>query len=108
MRLKEAEIKILLESLSPYFKDSHGKLYLFGSRINDHAKGGDIDLLIMTELKTKKLLREKQGAILVGIHKKIGDRKIDFTIATPEDAQTAPFIKAILTTAILLKEWQRS
>ena len=46
MRLKENEIKAITDSFREIF--SSGELYLFGSRIDDSKKGGDIDLYIKT------------------------------------------------------------
>lgn len=46
MRLTEYEIKTIVESFHRYFKG--GDIYLFGSRVYDNQKGGDIDLYIDT------------------------------------------------------------
>ncbi len=52
MRIKEDEIKVLKESVKE--RDPDAKIYLFGSRANDQARGGDIDLLILSENLTFK------------------------------------------------------
>ena len=44
MRLDEQEYKALEQATC----DVEGEMYLFGSRVDDEAKGGDIDLLIVT------------------------------------------------------------
>ena len=46
MRLNENEIKSIKETFIKIFKD--GEIYLFGSRLDDNIKGGDIDLYIET------------------------------------------------------------
>ena len=47
MRLDPDEIEILKESLKDL--DKEAKIYLFGSRVNDDLKGGDIDLLVISK-----------------------------------------------------------
>ncbi len=43
MRLTDFQIKTICESAEKNFgKDTH--IWLFGSRVDDEAKGGDIDL----------------------------------------------------------------
>lgn len=49
-------------------------IYLFGSRVDDHARGGDIDLLILTEEPAEKRLFRK---IRIQLIRKLGWRKID-------------------------------
>ena len=45
MRLEEYEILILKE-LSKKFFGKNPKIYLFGSRVDDNKKGGDIDIFV--------------------------------------------------------------
>lgn len=79
MRLSK-EIK---ESVIHYAKEYFGnniKLYLFGSRVDDNKRGGDIDLLIET---TQKIDMETEISFLRAIYKNITSRKIDLLIKTP-------------------------
>ena len=49
-------------------------IYLFGSRVDDNALGGDIDLMILTdELADKNIFRK----IRIAFIKKYGWRKLD-------------------------------
>ena len=49
-------------------------IYLFGSRVNDLAKGGDIDILLLSEKPVdRKLIRNFR----IGFFKKFGWQKID-------------------------------
>ena len=47
MRLRENEIQSIKTIFRDIFKD--GEIYLFGSRVDDSKKGGDIDLYISTK-----------------------------------------------------------
>lgn len=44
MRLDDEEKKALEHAI----KDIDDEVYLFGSRLDDHARGGDIDILILS------------------------------------------------------------
>jgi len=57
-------------------------IYLFGSRINDMARGGDIDVLILTTDPTEKSILRK---IRIEFIKKFGWRKIDLVNFTYSD-----------------------
>ena len=48
MRLDPATIPLLIGEARAVFGDN-AELWLFGSRVNDAAKGGDIDLYVETE-----------------------------------------------------------
>jgi len=72
-------------------------VYLFGSRIDDNALGGDIDLLILTtELAEKRIFRR----IRVEFIKKFGWRKVDLVNFTYNDQSS--FRKLIGTNCIQL------
>ncbi len=64
MRLREKEVNIIKETVADIFgKDS--TIYLFGSRVNDNKKGGDVDLFIISknnsfENKIKTLVELKR------------------------------------------------
>jgi predicted nucleotidyltransferase len=57
------------------------KIYLFGSRIDDTKKGGDIDLYIDTEDKNHTSLFDKKIQFLVKLNKILGEQKIDVVIS---------------------------
>jgi predicted nucleotidyltransferase len=77
MRLSTLEIKAIKETFDAIFK--HGDIYLFGSRVDDTKKGGDIDLYIDTPDVKNRL--EKKLEFLVSLKQKIGDQKIDVIIS---------------------------
>lgn len=77
MRLLENEIKAIKETFHHIFQD--GDIYLFGSRVDDHVKGGDIDLFVVPV--NRQNLLEKKIDFLVELKQKIGDQKIDLLIS---------------------------
>ena len=81
MRLTEFEIKSIIESFWKYFKT--GDIYLFGSRVDDTQKGGDIDLYIDTQDSDD--LFEKKLQMIRDIKSKIGEQKIDVVISSDKE-----------------------
>lgn len=106
MRLTSDEIYLITEALNSFTKGEESELRLYGSRVNDSLKGGDIDLLLLTENDKFALeLREKKHLILAAIKKNIGDRKIDLAIAAKQDVQQDVFLKMIFPESVLLKKF---
>lgn len=64
MRLESKEIEIIKQIASQVFGDV--EIYLFGSRLDDAKKGGDIDLFINTksDLETKIRYKSKLQTLL--------------------------------------------
>jgi len=72
-------------------------LYLFGLRTSDDAKGGDIDLMVLTNNPVdKKLFRPMR----IEFYKKFGWQKIDLVNFTYDD--NSVFKRLIQTNAIEL------
>lgn len=94
MRISKQEIYLLKDKLNTLSKEA--SLYLFGSRIDDTKKGGDIDLLIVSSSLTKKDLR----ILRIEFFKKFGEQKLD--ILLDDGNFTNPFNKLISSKAILL------
>jgi len=70
MRLNEKYKNTIKKAFLEIFE---GEIYLFGSRIDDNLKGGDIDLyLVVKEYSLKKKLK-----FLAKIKKVLGEQKID-------------------------------
>ena len=79
MRLSREIRESVIHYAKEYFGDNI-KIYLFGSRVDDSKKGGDIDLLIDT---TDKIDIKTEMSFLRTIYKNITSRKIDLLIRTP-------------------------
>lgn len=81
MRMTEKDQQAILETAHQCF-DERAEVYLFGSRIDDSKKGGDIDLYIIPGQKSSaEQLYNKKIKFLVGLDLAIGDQKIDVVIA---------------------------
>lgn len=95
MRITQPQISALKEIL--YQQDSAAQLYLFGSRMDDSKKGGDIDLLIKSTKMAKQNIRE----LRIEFYKQFGEQKIDIVLDAGEDDCSA-FIKKLRQEAIKL------
>jgi len=73
MRLSKYYIDSIKMSFEAIFNE--GTIYLFGSRVDDTKKGGDIDLYI--EIEDKSNLFEKKIKFLSKLKQKIDNQKID-------------------------------
>ena len=73
MRLSNYMVEKIKKSFNETFHE--GSLYLFGSRVDDRLKGGDIDLFIETNDKSD--LFEKKIKFLALVKRAIGDQRID-------------------------------
>ncbi len=79
------------------------EIFLFGSRINDNAKGGDIDLLIVcSNQRDKELSLAQRIDFLIKIKKEIGEQKIDVTICTQSELESDPFLVTISSSKIVI------
>ena len=62
-------IKSELKKIEP-----HSEVYLFGSRADDNTKGGDIDILWLTD---RKIPNYKIRKFKISFYKKFGWQKLD-------------------------------
>lgn len=98
MRLTNTQIQIIKSETKLIFgKTAH--VYLFGSRVDDDKKGGDIDLLILTDDNTLSQ-RDKINYLHVNLILALGDQKIDILINSPYT--NSSIIATALQTGILL------
>ncbi len=79
MRLTPNQTKIICESTAKYF-GTQAHIWLFGSRVDDQAKGGDIDLYIESPIPNADDLISAKLQLLRELHKKLGEQKIDVVI----------------------------
>ena len=80
MRLTKYELDMIKKAFKETFKD--GKIYLFGSRVDDSKRGGDIDLFIELPYKLdidKEF--EKKSQFRLRLYELIEEQKIDIIIS---------------------------
>ena len=93
MRLSETEKNAIRETIQEF--DDRARIFLFGSRADDAKRGGDIDLLILSE----KLREPDRGSIRRRLHDRIGEQKIDILVA--QDLSD-PFVRVAFTEGVSL------
>ena len=85
MRLSKSTQETIQETIVKF--DSKAIVFLFGSRTDDSAKGVDIDLLVISETLTKRVLRK----IKIHLKDQLGMHRFDMVLTSPDLAD--PFAK---------------
>lgn len=99
MRLTPDQTQIIKGTITRLVGAS-SRVWLFGSRVHDELRGGDIDLLVESDEvipNRVKALCKIEGALVMAL----GDRKLDILI---KDARTpdAPVFQVARRTGVLL------
>lgn len=95
MRITEKQHHCIREAIEETMPDAEP--YLFGSRTDDLARGGDIDILLLSE---RKLPLRSVMTLKRKILSKIGEQKLD--IVNFSKSTNTPFKKLILEKAVKL------
>ncbi len=105
MRLSEYEAGVLVSCGQALF-EGPWILELFGSRIDDQLRGGDIDLLFtfVNEGVFQAALQGK-AAYLARVKGLIGEQKLDVVMTTRERAMADAFIQSLGDRRIQLGIW---
>ena len=94
MRLSVKERTALVHAIKDF--DPQARIYLFGSRIDDTEKGGDIDILVFSQ----KLTFEDKLNIKAKLFEMIDEQKIDLLIARDT---SDPFVQMAFEKSLELK-----
>lgn len=100
MRLSSFEIASIVDLVKKHFAED-ATVYLFGSRVNDELKGGDIDLFI--HAAAGKCCLDNKIRFLADLEKKIGERKVDVVFDVDKVRNQTVFYDSIQRTKQLLK-----
>lgn len=77
MRLTTQQQHAIISTFLEVF--GKGEIRLFGSRVDDTQRGGDIDLYVIPE--SREQLAEARITFLARLKRRIGEQKIDLVIA---------------------------
>jgi uncharacterized protein len=94
MRISKEKVAFLKKQITAVYPDA--EVYLFGSRVDDTKKGGDVDILVLTDTPSKL---SSNNRILISFFKQFGEQKIDLLV---ENDAHKPFVKVALERAIQL------
>lgn len=100
MRVTAEQLKIIKTLVHQYFGDDAG-LWLFGSRVDDSKRGGDIDLLICPGPDGSDQLFDRKIRLLTKLEQALGERKIDVIVETPSD--TRPIVAVARATGVKIR-----
>ncbi len=87
MRLSSEQIDQIRQSAAESF-GPEACVWLFGSRVDDSKRGGDIDLLVQTRALSADVALRRKIRMLGLLESCLGERKIDLVIEQPGDART--------------------
>lgn len=87
MRLNTDQIQAIRYAAKTTFGDD-AAVWLFGSRVDDTKKGGDIDLLVRPAPAAVDQLFAKKIRMLNLLERLLGERQIDLVIEQPNDSRS--------------------
>lgn len=97
MRLHPEQVEIIRRAAQDAFGQD-ADVWLFGSRVDDSKRGGDIDLLIRPKVTAALLTRKVR--FLGQLARQLGERKVDVVIEAPGDMR--PIVRVARETGIRL------
>ena len=97
MRLAPHQIEVIRQAAHQAF-GSGTDVWLFGSRVDDNKRGGDIDLLLRPQQPDQAMTRKLK--LLRLLEQQLGERKIDILIETPDDPR--PIVRVAHETGVRL------
>ena len=107
MRLSKQYIDVFVQVISIYLKENtRAELRLYGSRVNDELKGGDIDLLLLVDSeKLAQNLKMLKPEIFGKIFTYIDEQKIDLLITDFKNLEMDMFVQMIMKDSVLIYSW---
>lgn len=73
-------------------------VWLFGSRVDDAKRGGDIDLLVRPAAVAPEQFFERKIRMLTRLERLLGERKVDVVVEAPGD--TRPIVAIAHATGV--------
>ena len=100
MRLNNNQAAAIKDTVVDIF-GSGTQVFLFGSRVDDAGKGGDIDLLIVSTLPEKEAL-DRKIKVLSHLSFRLGEQKIDVITTANAEGDQRLIVKEALKKGIRL------
>ncbi len=100
MRLTEQQRQIIRATVNEIFGEG-AKVWLFGSRVDDDRRGGDIDLLIQTDQVDIYAITRAEINLLSKLQTRLGEQKIDVLLDYPARKSWSPISIAHQTGVLL-------
>lgn len=94
MRLTSKEISAIIETAKTIF-GVDCVLKLFGSRVSDDKRGGDIDLLVLVPENHLLQVRQLKFQFIDRLQGIIGEQRIDLVITTQDHAEQDEFLRSL-------------
>lgn len=101
MRLTARQASIICNTFRQQFGQK-ASLWLFGSRVDDTKRGGDIDLYVQTPEQDVEKLFQAKIKFLVALDKQLGEQKIDVVLHRTGQNLQLPIYKIAQETGIKL------
>ena len=106
MRLSTDKIQAICQAATNAFGQGTS-VWLFGSRVDDAKKGGDIDLLVCPQVRSAEDAAEPQQTfmqkikMLTLLERYLGERKIDLVVEQAQDSR--PIVEVAHKTGIKIQ-----
>ncbi|MBL1274694.1 MAG: nucleotidyltransferase domain-containing protein [Ectothiorhodospiraceae bacterium] len=84
MRLTPSQVKAIQKVTTDVF-GAQARVWLFGSRVDDNKRGGDIDLMIRPAGVSPREILLRKIRFLTKLEQLLGERKVDVIIEAPDD-----------------------
>jgi predicted nucleotidyltransferase len=99
MRLTPDQVTQIHLATTCFFGEQ-AKVWLFGSRVDDQKKGGDIDLLIQANIVDAVEGMRLKSQLLATLDRQLGEQKIDVLLEMPNDERA--IVQIAKQTGVLL------
>lgn len=84
MRLNARQVAAIRHATAETF-GQRAQVWLFGSRVDDNKRGGDIDLMIQPDPACADDLLQKKIDMLGRLERLLGERRIDVVVEQSQD-----------------------
>lgn len=101
MRLSGEQRRVIKQAARSCF-GADAEVRLFGSRVDDSKRGGDIDLLINTSLTDPDTIGRAEIAFQVQVQRALGEQRIDVLVDYPARRVRPPIFAIAEQTGIRL------